>query len=150
MMPLNQKECSLLKDLREQEQLCVEKYNKGAAEACDAQLKTLFTQIAQTETIHMQTIEGLENGMLPNMSAGEQPVNTSFTVANCDPQSRQRDKFLCSDALAMEKHVSSAYDTCIFEFRDPAVRNALNHIQKEEQEHGEALYQYMAANNMYN
>ena len=51
--------------------------------------------------------------------------------------------------LAGEKHVSGLYDTCVFEFRDGQARNALNHIQKEEQEHGKQLYDYMTVNGMY-
>ena len=62
---------------------------------------------------------------------------------------KKQDGFLCSDLLATEKHASSLYNTCIFEFRDPAARQTLNHIQKEEQEHGKALYDYMTANGMY-
>ena len=149
MMPLTPKESSLLKDLHEQEKICVEKYNKYAAQACDGQLRNLFTQIAQKETTHMQTIEGLENGQLPNMSAGEAQVNTSFTPGTCMPEQKQADQYLCEDALATEKHVSSAYNTCICEFRDTAVRDALNHIQKEEQEHGDYIYKYMSQNGMY-
>jgi len=37
----------------------------------------------------------------------------------------------------------------VFEFSDTAVRDALNHIQKEEQEHGDKIYKYMAQNGMY-
>ena len=59
------------------------------------------------------------------------------------------DKDLCTDMLMTEKYVSGAYDTAIFEFRDPQVRNILNHIQKEEQQHGEAIFKYMETNGMY-
>ena len=52
------------------------------------------------------------------------------------------------DALDTEKHVSGVYDTCIFEFTDAGARQALNHIQKEEQEHGQMLYDYMACHGM--
>ena len=52
-------------------------------------------------------------------------------------------------ALAGEKHVSGLYDTSVFEFRDGQARNVLNHIQKEEQEHGKQLYDYMTVNGMY-
>ena len=55
---------------------------------------------------------------------------------------------MLKDALDTEKHVSSVYDTCIFEFTDAGARSALNHIQKEEQEHGQMLYDYMAAHGM--
>lgn len=59
------------------------------------------------------------------------------------------DKDLCTDMLMTEKYVSGAYNTAIFEFRDPQVRNILNHIQKEEQQHGEAIFKYMENNGMY-
>jgi spore coat protein CotF len=52
--------------------------------------------------------------------------------------------------LMTEKYVSGAYDTAIFEFRDPQVRQILNHIQKEEQQHGEAIFNYMESMGMYN
>lgn len=59
------------------------------------------------------------------------------------------DKDLCSDMLTFEKHVSGTYDTAIFEFRDPQVRSVLNHIQKEEQQHGEAIFKFMEKKGWY-
>lgn len=59
------------------------------------------------------------------------------------------DKDLCSDMLTFEKHVSATYNTAIFEFRDPQVRSVLNHIQKEEQQHGEAIFKYMEKKGWY-
>ena len=150
-MTLTQKETSLLKDLRAQEQLCIEKYAKYASDACDCQLKNLFTQIGQNETRHLQTIDQICSGTVPQMNAsgGSQNQQQNIQVSNCSAQDKHKDKYLCADALAMEKHVSSEYNTCIFEFSDVGVRNALNHIQKEEQEHGEQLYKYMSVNGMY-
>ena len=49
-----------------------------------------------------------------------------------------------------EKYVSAAYNTAIFEFKDTNVRDVLNHIQKEEQKHGEAIFQYMNSKGLYN
>ena len=69
--------------------------------------------------------------------------------STCSVDAKERDAFLCKDALSMEKHVSSVYDTGIFEFCSTTVRDTLAHIQKEEQNHGEKLYSYLAANNMY-
>ena len=66
------------------------------------------------------------------------------------PSYNQEDKILCADLLSTEKYVSSTYNTAIFEFRDENVRNVLNHIQKEEQEHGKKIYDYMASHGMYN
>ena len=62
---------------------------------------------------------------------------------------KENDGYLCKDALAMEKHVSALYNTSVFEFSSPVLRDTLANIQKEEQNHGEQLYQYLAANNMY-
>lgn len=49
-----------------------------------------------------------------------------------------------------EKYVSGVYNTSIFEFKDTRVSDILNHIQKEEQKHGEAIFQYMDSKGMYN
>ena len=62
----------------------------------------------------------------------------------------QADAMLCSDMLMTEKYVSGAYDTAIFEFTNANVRQALNHIQKEEQQHGETIFNYMSSQGTYN
>ena len=53
------------------------------------------------------------------------------------------------DLLGMEKYVAGVYNTGLFEFRDTAMRDTLAHIQKEEQEHGKHIYDYMEVNQMY-
>ena len=147
---LTPKETALLKELREQENICAEKYSRYADEACDGQLKNLFHQIAQTERNHMQTLDSICSGNVPQMNSGSSQQKSCCTPSNgCSQADMQNAKYLCSDALSMEKHVSSAYNTCIFEFTDENVRNALNHIQKEEQEHGKMIYDYMSANGLY-
>ena len=45
-MNLTQKETGLLKDLKDQEQLCVDKYTKYSNDACSQELKDLFCSIA--------------------------------------------------------------------------------------------------------
>lgn len=154
-MQLTQKETSLLKDLKEQEQICVEKYNKYAADAHDEQLKNLFTQIGQKETQHLDTINQIMNGTVPSMQSGgsgnSSPKLTfiaTYTAIDSN-QNKQDDSYLCTDSLSSEKHVSSTYNTCIFEFKDTNIRDILNHIQKEEQQHGEQIYNYMSQNGMY-
>lgn len=59
------------------------------------------------------------------------------------------DKDMCTDMLNTEKYVSGTYDTAIFEFKSPQIRDVLNHIQKEEQKHGEMLFSYMQSKGMY-
>lgn len=234
-MQLTQKESTLLKDLRSQEQLCIDKYSKYSNEACDEQLKSLFSQIRQHELQHLQTLDQIASGTVPQMqqsgsqqtmqaqgggsqqpmqaqggssqqpmqaqqstssqqpmhaqqnagsqqpmqaqqsTSSQQPMraqqsgssqqsswqssgsqqggnsqqNMQFRPSNCSAQEKQKDAYLCADALSTEKHVSSSYNTSIFEFGDTNVRNTLNHIQKEEQQHGEQIYKYMSANGMY-
>ena len=150
-MQLTQKETMLLKDLKDQEQLCIDKYTDYAAKANDTQLKDLFRQIASTEQEHLRTLTQIENATPPMPTAAASTPTPTFTAAYPmgDTPEKQSDAYLCSDTLSAEKHVSSLYDTCIFEFKDVKCRDALNHIQKEEQQHGKMIYDYMQANSMY-
>ena len=152
-MVLTQKEATLIKDLKGQEQLCIDKYTKHAECASDPQLKVLFNAIAAVERSHLETLTSMENGTVPAMNGGGSAptVPTTFTATYTVGESEQKksDCFLCSDLLSTEKHVSHLYDTCVFEFKDESARTALNHIQKEEQRHGKAIYDYMQTNAMY-
>ncbi len=144
-MNWTQKETSLLKDLKNQEQLCVEKYGEYACRAHDPDLKALFEDIRSTEQQHLQTVCNW---------LGETPPKAADTCCEAAPAkdiqaAMEADKYLCQDALCTEKEVSGAYNTSIFEFRDPQVRQQLHQIQGAEQSHGEMLYQYMAQNGMY-
>lgn len=160
MMTWTQKEASLLKDLKGQEQLCVDKYGQYAQRAHDPELQQLFQQIQQTEQQHLQTVTTLMNGQMPQQNGqqkgNQQNSQSTQRFAEFPPQGAQnvqqameQDKFLCQDALCTEKEVSGAYNTSIFEFRDPQVRQVLNQLQSAEQQHGEMIYQYMARNGMY-
>ena len=150
-MTLTQKENGLLCDLKSQEQLCVEKYGKYESEACDPQLKALFSSIKTTEQSHLETINKIMGGEEVKMqAAAPEAKKWSGTASSCSTEQKSKDAFLCKDALTMEKHVSSLYDTSIFEFTSTTLRDTLAHIQKEEQEHGEEIYKYMAQNGMYN
>ena len=126
-----QKEMDLLKDLRDEEELCIQKYAKYETEAKNCQLKQLFAQLGQKEQSHRDTINQIMAGNIPPLPAGggQQGEEMPAPAAYGSDQEHNADKFLCSDALATEKHVSSLYDTCIFEFKDKAVRDILNHIQ---------------------
>lgn len=166
MISFNQKETSLLTDQKKQEEICVKKYQSFAQQAQDPQLKQLFQTLAQQEQSHLDSINQLISGQLPSMSGQNQqpPQNGQQAQSSGQPQfnnqqafppiqtgnTAQNDKDMCEDLLSTEKYVSSAYNTAIFEFRDANVRQALNHIQKEEQQHGEQLFAYMSAHGMYN
>ncbi len=150
-MVLTQKESTLIKDLKGQERLCIDKYKKYAESAIDPQLKQLFSQIAGVEQQHLDTLTRIENGNTPPAGGSKSSTIPSFvaTYTQADTPEKQQDYYLCTDLLTTEKHASGLYNTCVFEFGQTELRQALNHIQTEEQQHGEQIYRYMKANNMY-
>ena len=151
-MTLTQKETDLLKDLKGQEQLCIEKYEQWANAASSEELRTLFRALADVERGHLTTVTDMLAGKVSTPSgAGSSPLNGCATgkVSYASEDDRKKDAFLCADMLATEKHVSSVYNTGIFEFSDQQARQTLNHIQSEEQQHGLKIYEFMAANGMY-
>ena len=170
---LTQKERMLLEDQKTHEQICIEKYNKYACEAQDPKLKQILKENEQAERTHLNTINQLLSGTIPQMnqqqgqqqgqqaqqqsqgmqSQGMQQAQGAGMQQQNNAQSTQgqlTDKDICTDLLMTEKYVSGAYDTAIFEFTNPQVRDVLNHIQKEEQQHGEKIFNYMQNNGMYN
>lgn len=157
MTNLSTKERMLLEDEKSHEQLCIDKYNEYSNKASCPELKNLFSQLAQKEQEHLNSINQLLNGIVPNVNQQQngQQNNSNQQLTNQAPINsnvnnyNEHDKMLCSDSLSTEKFVSSTYNTAIFEFRDKNIRQVLNHIQKEEQEHGEKIYNYMASHGMY-
>lgn len=161
MINLTQKEQSLLQDQQKHEQICIEKYNNYAMQAKSPQLKQLFQSYAGQEQTHLNTINQILSGQVPNMNQNQQQSGNQSTAGSSTQffqsaggikgsMADKSDAALLNDMLMTEKYVSSAYDTAIFEFTDTNVRQALNHIQKEEQQHGEGIFNYMHNNGMYN
>ena len=149
-MTLTQKETDLLKDLKGQEQLCIDKYTKHAECAADPQLKQLLNRIADVERGHLNTLNQIEQGAAPTVGGSSQTQIPTFNAYHTsETPAKQQDCYLCSDLLTTEKHASGLYNTCVFEFGQTELRQVLNHIQTEEQEHGDMIYKYMKANNMY-
>lgn len=150
-MTLTPKESSLLKDLVGEEQLCVAKYQKYTNEAKSPELKALLSGIATTEQSHLKTLNDMQSGTVPTVPGQIPPPDQKNCCAAqyANSQDKQDDAFLCKDLLATEKHASALYNTCVFEFTYPEARKMLNHIQAEEQQHGQMLYAYMNANGMY-
>ena len=161
-MQLTEKERSLLKDLKGQESLCIEKYSESARRANDPALAELFSSLENAERQHLETLAKIEQGEAPQpggssggqssgQSGGGQSAEQTFPARYfvSETPEKKEDCFLCTDLLAAEKHASHLYDTCVFEFREAAARDALAHIQQEEQQHGKKLYDYMKTNAMY-
>lgn len=152
---LSQKERMLLEDQKSHEEACIVKYTNYANQATDSQLKAIFNASLQSERTHLDSINQLLSGNIPQMNQqGNQQnnnqANTQSTNQNMTSGVHNLSDYdMCTDILMTEKYVSGAYDTTIFEFRDTNVRDVLNHIQKEEQKHGESVFQYMESKGMY-
>lgn len=158
MINLTQKEKGLLQDQKTHEEICVKKYNYYANKTQDPQLKQLFSSHAQHEQQHLDTINQIISGQVPSMNQNQQQQGQQGTQGQ-GTQSQQpmrtgsgskSDGDMCNDILMTEKFVSGAYDSAIFEFRDANIRQTLNHIQKEEQQHGESVFKYMESKGLYN
>ena len=157
MVDLTQKEKMLLQDQKSHEEMCIKKYTSYANLAQDEELKQIFLSNASQEQNHLNSINQILNGQVPsvggqqnqqsqqNMKSSNQNQNSTYSGMKS-----QSDADLCQDLLATEKYVSGTYDTAVFEFRDANIRKVLNHIQSEEQKHGEAIFNYMQKNGMYN
>ena len=163
MLQLTQKERMLLEDEKHHEDICIKKYKNYAQQAQDTQLKNLFNSHAQVEQHHFDTINQMLQGQEPNMNQGQQGQQqqgqqqqsgtTQATGQQTSYQGAMRnvgDEVLCSDLLSTEKYISGTYDTAIFEAVNPTVRQTLQHIQQEEQKHGEDIFNYMNSHGMYN
>lgn len=156
---LTQKETMLLKDQKSHEEMCIKKYNTYANQAKDPQLKQLFKQHAAHEQQHLNSINQLLNGQIPNMTQQQNQQQQQMSSGQQNMQGSSQnpatlnsnisDADLCQDLLMTEKYVSGTYDTVIFEFTNANARQVLNHIQKEEQQHGEDIFNYMQRNGMY-
>ncbi|NRY63959.1 spore coat protein [Clostridium beijerinckii] len=151
---LTQKEKMLLEDQKSHEEICIQKYSNYANQVQDPQLKQICKTNEQIERSHLNTINQLLSGNVPQMNqqqGGQKKQGTDENVNKSQTAtSNLSDKEICSDLLMTEKYVSGAYDTAIFEFKDTEVRDVLNHIQKEEQKHGESIFKYMESKGMYN
>ena len=120
--------------------------------AHDPELKNLFSTLASNEQKHYDTVNQILSGTevkMPPQSPSAESAKLACKPSDCNEVEKKNDAYLCKDALAMEKHVSSVYDMSVFEFSSPTLRDTLAHIQKEEQNHGEKLYNYLSCNNMY-
>lgn len=153
---LSQKEKMLLEDQKSHEEICIEKYTNYANQAQDPELKQLLRTYAGEEQQHYDTINQILSGTIPNMNQqgqGKQQNqnNNSQSMNNLGTtgMDNSNDASICSDLLMTEKYISGAYDTTIFECVDTNLRDVLNHIQKEEQQHGEGIFNYMQSKGMY-
>lgn len=149
-MNLNQKEVQLITELKNQEQLCVQKYDFYANQAKDPELKKLFKRILKMEQSHFDMLNSLTAGTVPTIK-NRKPGATSYApqaTYTGESTAKEFDKFLCTDIIATEKYVATAYNNDLFYFASPEVRNVLNAIMTDEQNHAEMIWMYKTANKM--
>ena len=148
MINLTTKERMLLEDEKSHEELCVSKYKDYASKATCQELSNLFSSLSQKEQQHLDSNNQNQQNSMQQLQSNTSNMpnlqNTAIKTYN------ENDKMLCQDSLSTEKYVSSTYNTAIFEFSNTQIRQVLNHIQKEEQEHGQKIYNYMNQHGMYN
>lgn len=87
---LNQKEASLIQDLKEQEKLCIQKYMRYADAAHDQELKDLFNMLKENEVNHYEALEALKK----DAAKREAREETGCELKNL--------KYLCSQIHVME------------------------------------------------
>lgn len=156
-LQLTKKEKTMLQDQLKHEAICIQKYKNYAQQATDIELQQLFSSLASQEQQHYSTIEQMLSGMQPNISQQQSPGQhavqqnqQNMQIPQSTPMNYEQGKMnfpnadLCTDSIMTEKFVSGSYDTGIFESTNQTVVQALQHIQKEEQEHGKKLQQYMS------
>ncbi len=117
----------------------------------DPQLKQSSRAWPQKEQEHLNSSNQIFTGQIPNVQQGQQQQQAHFQAPNMGQTGmvNQKDADLCQDMLSTEKYISQAYDTAIFEFKDANIRKVLNHIQTDEQQHGDQIFNYMESKGMY-
>lgn len=152
MPSLTQKEESFIKDLQSQEKLCIQKYERYSNQANDPELKDLFNYLKENEQSHYNALDAILKGEcgeseLKRCDAATYSPKASYNSSSCE-QDKDSDQFLCTDSIATEKYVATAYNDDLFQFASNDVRSTLNHIQTDEQNHAEMIYKYKVANGM--
>ena len=151
-MILTEKETAAVKDLQQQEQTCIEKYQRYSCEAKDTVLKDLFKTLQNKEQEHFNSLQQVLGGSVPSCNCNDSDGKNYNPKASYDKMSDSQDKktdnFLATDCIVSEKLASSEYNTDVFCFKDSSVRKLLADIQIEEQDHAEMLYKYKTVNGM--
>lgn len=150
-MALTNKEKSLLLDNLNAEYLCIRKYEQYSAMASCPKLKQTFKNLAQKEQQHATTLTNI----LTSNGENPQSIFASYNSPQGDLSNMQAslgitDAQLLDDALSTEKHVSGSYNNAVLESVDAQIRQQLQHIQQEEQNHAETLFNEMKSRGFYN
>ncbi|MGI6632336.1 MAG: spore coat protein [Bacillota bacterium] len=103
----------------------------------------------QMEFVSQANSGGADGTQSGSHHAQSRRGSTNFEAGAEFNLSTSDDKSMLEDMLMTEKYISGAYDTAVFESSNAQVRQALQHIQKDEQKHGEEIFKYMQQQGMY-
>ncbi len=152
---LSQKERTILQDQSRHEEVCVKKYQDYAKKTSDTALRGLFNEFAQDEQQHYNTLQGMlsgsSQGQQPQPQRQQQSSRELFPMFRSETSQElysgmgttENDASVVRDMLMTEQFVSNSYDSAIFDSVCQEVRQTLQHIQKDEQKHGQGLRDYM-------
>lgn len=156
---LTQREKLMLKDALQHEKICIAKYGGYARGLQDQELAQMFDTLQKQEEKHAQTISSLlgepmaggqsQAGAQSKMEvgqigAGAGQMNMAQAITGLSDQQT------LEDMLMTEKYVADNYNMTVLESASPQVRQALQHIQKEEQQHAEQIFNAMDERGWYN
>lgn len=111
-MQLTQKETGLLKDLKDQEQLCIDKYRKHAESAHDSGLSGLLNYIGGVESEHLRVINEISAGGTPTLAAaGTAPA---VEAANTDVPRAKSAMLLSAPTFLRPKSTPRTFTTPAF------------------------------------
>lgn len=125
----------------------IQRYRFCEKNTPDFRLKALLAMLLKQDEEHYRTLIQLEQGIIPIV--GRDDRESRLKVPDGKGRGNRIDARYCREMYEGEKFLSSEIDQTIFKVRDSSVRNVLNYIQKQQQEHGRLLGQYMDEELMY-
>lgn len=164
MVNLTNKERFLLEGEKYQQQLSIDKYNDYALQADDPSLKSLFSNLAKIEQKHLNMIDEILSGKIPNIKREESHPycednsantmehinlgNITLTSINTDSY-HDGDKVICFNALTTQELLHSTYSTSSMEFDNKDLKNVLDFIINEKSESINYINEYMNKKGMH-
>lgn len=100
----------------------------------------MFQQLQQKEQQHYQTIANLL-GQTPEINQQQQLTSQQ--------QSNMEDQEILQDMLMTEKYVSDSYNMTVTDSLNNQVRQQIQHIQNEEQQHANQIVDAMVQKGWY-
>ncbi|MDW7675171.1 MAG: spore coat protein [Bacillota bacterium] len=145
MQNLTQKEQRFLQEALKHEEVCIAKYGQYANQVKDPKIKQMFQQLQQKEQQHYQTISGLlgQNAANQQMQAGGQQMNQNQGGGQISEQD------ILQDMLMTEKYVSDSYNMTVLDSLNQQMRQQMQHIQNEEQQHANQIVDAMIQKGYY-